>query len=365
MAPYPKVLAVVFAGLFMLAGTALHLLEERGSYAQFNDREASTGNHLRASVPTGAGCVLFANRTAEGDVLRAGGDRNRYEGCLHGNGDVAISGRFSEFNRTVRYTGVLKISGKGHRFAYEPFPVNPEPMPHRLDLLRYAPGGQAALDAAAKGKYFLHAGSVRLNGALLQEGLHYVQGTATIETSGLTRNVTVVATRDVRYDGIKDTFRAFRDGLLFGSLSDGSSVIEVGGNGSRLEGIHYTPLGDVRVPGSGHLMVGQLLGHTVRVTGDDNVFRLRSPGAIALSRTPGVHDEGARVTSEPPALTRWLPSELPTGLSFGDFDRNGVPEAVLVLQAPGMAPLAFQADPPRFDGFLRGAEAGAQGMVLP
>lgn len=339
--------ALAIAAALMAVGSFLHHLPESGSYASLSDSELSMGNRFIASFSPTHACALWANATDGDGGLRLGGSRNVIHGCIQSNRDMVLRGAQNHFNGSVRYVSSLSTNDAQHTFARDPIQVSPGPFPVTFDLLRYAPGGAAALAAAQANKYYLHVGSVTLTKGLLREGLHFVDGNAVVDASGIDVPATVVATGKVHVKASDVSLRPYTDGLLFYAGASGRNVILMEGDTSTFTGVAYAPAGHLHVSTRAATYTGQLLAHALSVTGDGNGFTGRSAAIPAGDAALGGQATAARyVGPEPPQagdvpVPSPRPPQPPTaedlqqppalGASVGDFDGDGWSDLVVAI----------------------------------
>lgn len=262
-----RVLAAAF-GLCILS--PFLNLQVPATFAAFQDAEAAT-TRLVGHVPT-ASCALFWANASVNDALKLTGTRMDYQGCLHSNGELEVGGGSSIFQRTLRHAGGFSTNENNHSFLGGIVGVPSEDFAYRYVFSRYAPGGCVAELALSRGEYWTASGNVQLKGALLRTGLHYVQGSATVDLSGWSGRITVVATGGLKVVSDAAGAVAYVDGLLAYSAAPGPNSITFNSNGGTVAGNFYALGGDVKFSGNGITYTGQVVGDTIQASGADSTF---------------------------------------------------------------------------------------------
>lgn len=265
--------AAALAALVVLSASAA-LGPLQGTLAWHSDGDGAEGS-FGADLPVGSSCALWAGRAGTSMLVAARGGIVR--GCLHGNGDVRVTGDGNEWLRTLRHAGAVTISGRDNVLHHGPVRVAPEAYLYALDAAAYAPGGAIAQEEAARGTYHAHVGSnVLLRGAGLARGLHHVQGNVTVQADALPRNVTIVATGWVVLDiGHAEALGPYRDGILAQGGSAGTSTLDC--DRGRAEGAVLALAGTLLLRGGRCVLVGQLAAGALDLTGKDHDLTARPP----------------------------------------------------------------------------------------
>lgn len=284
MSPSRSLRALLAAALLLAGGTVLHFAEVQESYAFSFDREGSEQNEFTAHVPVSWGCAVWSNSTQKSG-LKITGIRNRFDGCLHANGEIEITKAPNTFNRTLRYVTSLSVA-PGQTLARGSVRVAAEGFPFCFPVSPYAPGGALAEAAAAEGRYHSYKGPTTLTEATLTDGIHYVEGDLTLRAPGKTARVTLIATGSITFDAEGMALTAYTEGLLAATREAKNNLLEVRSPGSTYVGALYAPAGTVRLSGSTNTFVGPLMGNVFLLTGNDNVFEARTPIAIREGALP-------------------------------------------------------------------------------
>jgi len=270
--------AALLAGL--LGGGALGALVGEGpaTVAYLSDTEEA---HARftGNVPSAVCAAFWANSTTRHDTLKITGSDHALDACMHSNRQFDLGGGRNTFHRTIRYVEAYKNNSNGHDLRAGIVQVRAEPYPYPFAIEDYQPGGCKAQAAAAQGQYYRHAGNVQIKGGPLREGLHYVEGSATVDLGVFAGGITIVATRSIKIDTGFVTARPYVDGLVAFANGQGPNTLTFGNNGGSLEGVFYAPQGAVSFAGQNLTYAGQVVGDSITLSGSNSFFRAAAPVA--------------------------------------------------------------------------------------
>lgn len=242
-----------------------------GTEAFFSDSEAGDAR-FTGNVPI-ATCAAFWANSTERSALKITGSDHIFDGCVHSNGGFDLGGARDTFNRTIRHAGEYRNNTNGHVVRSGVVAVTATPYAYPYAVEDYQPTGCKAQQAANRGAYFSYVGStVQIKGALLRPGLHYVQGDAVADLTNFAGNITIVATGKVNVGSGVLGARAYIDSLLGHAGASGPNALSFTGNGGVLVGSLLAPNGEVSFSAQANDYSGQVMGHTITVSGAESVF---------------------------------------------------------------------------------------------
>ena len=203
--------------------------------------------------PQGRDCVAWGNSTSRPNAIDVTGQRNTFSHCVQANRDANLQGSNNRFNETVRYVRNLNAA-PSNVLVNGSLQVTASPYPYLFRLEDYQPGGRAAQEAAARGEYWTHTNNAVLTAATLVRGLHYVNGHATVDVTGVARNVTIVAKGALTLTATSSTLDAYADGLLLGSWTGGADRLNLRGDRSRFVGALFAHQSETQVATTNSLL---------------------------------------------------------------------------------------------------------------
>ena len=223
-----------------------------------------------------------------------GGDQLT-QGTVHAANDITVSGSDNTINGGILYSTTFTNSGSGN--VYDPEPEQyAGSLPEPFDIEDYSPGGSAAIEAQAEGKYTEVIGDFRgEDSGIALDGLYYVTGNVKLSGSDISGIFTIVAEGNIEISGSDQNGISYTDNLLFFSNAAGNDAIKLSGSGSSFEGYFYAPNGEIRESGSGNNIDGGFLSSQVKLSGsrltvtyvpissgssDPSILQLQNPGDI-------------------------------------------------------------------------------------
>ena len=103
----------------------------------------------------------------------------------------------------------------------------------------------------------------------------YATGDITIDSSGLSGEVTLIAQGAIDFAGSSCLLTPAQDDLLMWSTSTtATDAISLDGSGCVLTGAVYAPHVEFRVGGSSNTLTGRVLADTVKITGANGIESL-------------------------------------------------------------------------------------------
>ena len=205
--------------------------------------------------------------------LRVQGTANVVVGSVHANGDLRIGGESHVLLQGLTHVGMFIASMGGHQLG---------PHAQASSKALPAPAHGAAWyqsEAVAGGTFF--AGDLLIRddgqGGLMSStgvalgGVVYATGDITVESSGLTGKVTLVAEGAVDFPASNCLLGPAADDLLMWSTSTtATDAIAIDGSGCVLTGAVYAPSVEFRMGGSTNQLAGRIIADAIKVTGSLN-----------------------------------------------------------------------------------------------
>ncbi len=261
---------------------------------------------------TGQGeAALFAfSRTCNNSITMPGSD-NTFVGGMHSNNDIQITGQDNLVQGIASY--VTTIDAQPQNVTFDPAANNPLKAPYIepplvFDLADYAPGGDAADDAAAQGEYVYTTRNIDINWlrnnghydsvtGVLADGIYYTTGNIRIIGPDLIGNrVTFVAEGTVDLSGPNQWISAYVDNLLAfagktfanDATACNSAVIKLAHSGHHYSGVFYAPGGQVDLSGQDVTITGGVLAYSINISGaritviNDSIYIPPQPGVVEM-----------------------------------------------------------------------------------
>lgn len=183
----------------------------------------------------------------------------------------------------------------------------PDPMAASgVNIARYAPGGDAAVAAAAdpNGGYYNYTGSCspkknvqdwiysHISGGVMQTGLYYIPCSVDVnQFDNISGTITWVSTGSIHISGGMNNLTAYIDDLLFfangGSNKCSDKVLKFSGNNNISTGNMYAPHGEIDYSGSYSEAYGCLTGYQVTISGSETML-VCEPGIPEVIGDPGI-----------------------------------------------------------------------------
>jgi hypothetical protein len=271
---------------------------------------ASAGSIFNLSH-TSVGAAIWANALdCDPNTLKLTGSAQIVNGSAHSNGDLQIEGNESEpsvFTGTLEYVtdphvgGAIIVDPPDN----EPTETLPEDKSNLFDIEDFAPGGEEALEAAARGEYhYMGAGTIKnatlehdglLVDGLLEPGLYFAENDFALSGSITAVDVTLVARGDISFSGSNHHFVHYEPQLLFfangpGAPSCNHNAIKTSSSMNTWYGFIYAPNGAVQMSHADNsALYGIILAHTIDISGSDFQFNydvtvdpLRPPAIVLV-----------------------------------------------------------------------------------
>lgn len=281
MIPRAKGALLAALTLLLVGSAVLHPAFGPATLAFYGDAERAFAR-FTGDVPMATCAVFWATSRTANDALKITGQTHLFNGCLHSNRDFNLGGGTNTFNRTIRHANLYYTNDNAHLLRMGHVQVPAEDYPFPFVLSDYAPNGCKARAAALRGEYFSYAQSnAQIKAGNLKQGLHYVQGSATVDLTGFSGTITVVATGGIKVSTDAAGARAHTDGLLFFANAAGPNALSFVGNGGRVVGAMYAPNGEASYSAQANHYTGQVVGDTVTVSGSNSVFNVLAPVGTA------------------------------------------------------------------------------------
>ena len=262
------------------------------------------GRHtMQASA--GAGSVFMLSRTTVGgaiwanatncdpNTLKLTGELQIVNGTVHSNGDLQILGNTSKpsiITGTLEYATNPHVQGAIIVDPPDNAPVltEPEDKSGIFDIEDYAPGGDRAAIALARGEYhYMGAGKIGnkdletmglLQDGELRAGLYFAENDFDLSGSVTAVDVTLVARGSISFSGSNHHFVHYEPQLLFFANEPGApacnrTAIKVSSSLNTWYGFIYAPNGGVSMSNAANsALYGIIFAHTIDISGSNFEF---------------------------------------------------------------------------------------------
>ena len=188
--------------------------------------------------------------------------------AAHASGDVIVSGSDIVITGGFQYGTTFTDSGSNNIFDPSP-EQNTGESPEPFDIDDYKPGGSAALQAQAEGKYTHIIGDLDTSSLGSLDGLYYVTQDAKLSVSAISGTYTIVAEGKIDVSGSNQNGVNYIENLILFSNHVGDDAIKVGSSDNTFTGYFYAPNGEIENGGQGNTLTGGFLSSTVIVSGSE------------------------------------------------------------------------------------------------
>lgn len=235
--------------------------------------------------------AIFAlNEDCSSDGVGVSGSNASFQGIVHANGPVTVSGQDHSFYPTTTFGCGFTENGGGHTYGYNPTyaPDREYPIPTYTFADFASPTSNC--------DFYFNQGNVNLKAqsgvwadpgkTQLLPGLYCFNGNVSLSGNDIQGNITFVAKGKITISGSGSMFDAFWtdpiegiDILFFSEEGNSPKAIDVSGSGGGWNGIIFAPNGHAEVTGhSNHAFNGSIIADTVKMAGT-GLTVTASPGA--------------------------------------------------------------------------------------
>jgi len=226
-----------------------------GMTSQVIERRATA---LREATTSGSNTLMFALNSNSGTLgIDISGSRGVYDGVVHSNTNVDITGSNHHFTGSLEWLNRLRITGSGTTLDEGDVETTVQPDPVGLTPADFEP-----YDYYVNGNYKVPSSGVVPPGCYRVTGKVQVTG-----SSNRLANVTFVANGTINFSGSNHFYSPNRLGVFAYSLSsDSNSAVNISGSAPNSEGLLYAPNGGADFSGSDFQMVS-VVAQTIDISG--------------------------------------------------------------------------------------------------